>query len=207
MIDSIVEKAKGLLLNPVESLQKSRTDAIEPAIKYFAVLVLINSILSFVVALFLLEAGSYAIFKTMAVELGLAVMPLMGVVGGVVYIIIVEFLALFFVFILGGWLHIWVYLLGGRKGYIQTVKALIFGSTPCMLIGWIPFIGTIIGGIWSLVLSILGVRELQEISTGRALAAVVVSGIIVAALVCLFAYLLIEAFINSATPIGLTGMY
>ncbi|MEN6609679.1 MAG: YIP1 family protein [Methanoregulaceae archaeon] len=206
MIDMIVEKAKGLLLNPVETFQKSRSDAIEPTVKYFAVIVLIHAILSLVVAFILTATGSYAIFEVMVKQLGLVVMPLMGIVGAVIFVIIVEFLALFFAFVLGGWLHIWVYLLGGKKGYVQTVKALMLGSTPSMLIGWIPIIGTVIGGIWSFILAILGVRELQEISTGRAIAAIVIAGIIVAAVACLFALLFILALINSATPFPLTGM-
>ena len=207
MIDVIVEKAKGLLLNPIETLQKSRSEAIEPATKYFAMIVLFNSILTLIVAFIFLETGTYALFKTMAKELGLLVIPLMGAVGGVIYIIIIELLALFFVFVFGGWLHIWVYLFGGRKGFAETVKALMYGSTPSMLISWIPVVGTIIGGIWSLILSILAVKELQEISTGRALAAVVISGIIIAAVLCLFALLFFVALVNSATPVALTGTY
>lgn len=206
MIDMIVEKAKGLLLNPVETFQKSRADALEPSVKYFAVIVLIHAILSLVVALILTATGSYAIFEVMVKELGLAVMPLMGIVGAVIFVIIVEFLGIFFAFILGGWLHIWVYLLGGKKGYVQTVKALMLGSTPSMLIGWIPFIGAIIGGIWGLILAIIGVRELQEISVGRAIAAIVIAGVIVAVVICFFALLFFLALINSATPISLTGM-
>ena len=62
------------------------------------------------------------------------------------------------VFVGGAWLHIFVLLFGGRKGYLQTVKALIYGSTPGLLISWIPVIG-IIGALWTLILEILGIQE------------------------------------------------
>ena len=70
-----------------------------------------------------------------------------------------------------------MYVFGGRNGYRETLKALAFGDTPALLLGWIPMIG-ILAGIWALVLSVLGVRELQGISTGRALGAVLVAVII-----------------------------
>lgn len=83
-----------------------------------------------------------------------------------------------------GWMHIWVYLCGGRKGVGQTVKAMAYGSTPSLLLGWIPFVG-IIFGIWSIVVSIIGIRELHEISTGRAVLAYLLGAIIIPLIVAL----------------------
>jgi len=82
--------------------------------------------------------------------------------------------ALLFLFIGAAWLHLWVYLFGGRRGYRETLKALAFGDTPALLLGWIPLVG-MLAGIWSLVLFVLGVRELQDIPTNRALGAVILA--------------------------------
>ena len=93
-----------------------------------------------------------------------------------------------FIFIGGAWIHLWVYLLGGRKGhgYMRTVKALIYGATPGYLVGWVPFIGAFAGGIWALVLTIIGLRELHGITTGRAVAACLL--LVVLVLVIIFSF-------------------
>lgn len=83
-----------------------------------------------------------------------------------------------------GWMHIWVYLCGGRKGAGQTIKAMAYGSTPSLLLGWIPFIGFIFG-IWSIVVSIIGIRQLHEISTGRAVLAYLLGAIIIPLIIVL----------------------
>jgi hypothetical protein len=98
-----------------------------------------------------------------------------------------------FLFIGSAWLHLWVYVFGGRNGYRETLKALAFGDTPALLLGWIPMIG-ILAGIWALVLSFLGVRELHGISTGRALGAVLVAVIIPLLILVLLAAFLFIAY-------------
>ena len=82
------------------------------------------------------------------------------------------------VFVAGLWLHIFVWLLGGRKGYFQTVKTLAYGTTPGLLIGWIPLI-SIIGLIWDLILVVIGIRELLEMSTERAITAVILAAFVI----------------------------
>ena len=82
-----------------------------------------------------------------------------------------------FTLVASAWIHLWVYLLGGRKGIMQTFKAIVYGNTPRLLLGWIPFIG-IVFMLWSLILGILGIRELQAIGTGKAILAVAIAVII-----------------------------
>jgi hypothetical protein len=88
---------------------------------------------------------------------------------------------LLFIFVGGAWIHLWVYLLGGRKshGYRQTVKALAYGVTPMCVVGWVPLIGGLAGGIWALVVAIIGLRELHGITTGKATAAYLLPAAIV----------------------------
>ena len=69
--------------------------------------------------------------------------------------------------------NISIYIFGGRKGIKQTIKAVIYSYVPIALIGWIPFAG-LIGYIWAVILLIFAVRELQEISTARAILAVTI---------------------------------
>ena len=78
----------------------------------------------------------------------------------------------------GIWLHIWVYLCSGRKGIKQTIKAMAYGSTPWLLLGWIPYVG-IIGGIWCIITSIIGIKQLHKVSAPKAILAYLLGAIII----------------------------
>lgn len=88
------------------------------------------------------------------------------------------------VFVIGAVIHAFVYLLGGKKGFIQTIKALMYGSSAALIFGWIPIIN-IIAIIFSLKNQIIGIRHLQELNTIRAILAILIPSIGVAFLVIL----------------------
>jgi len=68
-----------------------------------------------------------------------------------------------------------------------------YAGTPGQILGWIPLIG-FIAGLWSLVLIVLGIRELQEISTGKAILAVAIAVIIpLAVIIIAAAYFMIAS--------------
>jgi hypothetical protein len=95
-----------------------------------------------------------------------------------------------------------VFLLGGRKGINQTFKAILYGETPCLLLGWIPFIG-IIFAFWSLVLGVLGIRELQEISTRCAVLAVAIAIItLLIPVILLTAYFMTSNMVFIPVPVS-----
>ena len=184
MIDFIVTKVKGFLLKPVETFQQSRNDEPGVIFPYFAALLLINAILSAIITL-----------------IGIETMPrLAGMPEGIAIPVIVFLMALAGGFILtlifAAWLHLWVYILGGRKGIMQTFKAIIYGHTPRLLLGWIPVIGFIFV-LWSLALGILGIRELQEISTGKAILAVVIAVIIPLILILIVAAYFMTSYVTT----------
>ena len=78
-------------------------------------------------------------------------------------------------FIGGAWLHLWVYVLGGKQGIKQTWKAMIYASTPSLLLGWIPFIN-IFTGLWSFILTLLFIGDMQKIGWPKTLLAIVLAG-------------------------------
>ena len=188
MIDPIVDKVKGFILKPVETFQQSRNDEPGVVFSYFAALLLINAILSAIIAL-----------------IGIETLPrFAGMPEGLAFPVIVFLMALAGGFILtlifSAWLHLWVYILGGRKGIMQTFKAIIYGHTPRLLLGWIPVIGFIFV-LWSLALGILGIRELQEMSTGKAILAIVIAVMIPLVIILLVAaYFMTSYMTTTAIP-------
>lgn len=98
-------------------------------------------------------------------------------------------------FISGSLTHLFVRAFDGRKGYGNTIKAFAYGNTLLVLFGWIPFVGMLLW-IWALVLGVISIRQLHEISTGRAVGAVllgivvlVIIGVVIGVLVGLLAVL------------------
>ena len=156
MIDTIDTKVKGFLISPVATVQQSRDNENRTVLTYLAALLLFDSVITAVIAAIMIPGG---ISTT-------ALVFVMMLIGGII-----------FTFVGSAWLHLWVYLLGGRKRIMQTFKVVVYGNTPWFILGWIPFIGFVFM-LWSLILGILGIRELREISTVKAIVAVAVAVII-----------------------------
>jgi len=169
----IVEKIKGFLFSPSETFDASKEDTLGDAFKYYLILLPIPALLLAVIFT-LLPLPTW--FPRMPAPLAVVFFAVVIYVGNVIVVIINSL-----------WLHIWVYLMGGRKGLTQTFKALMYGATPFLMLGWIPFIGSF-AKIWALIVKIIGIRQLHEISTGKAVAAVVLA--IIIPLVVLFVILL-----------------
>lgn len=75
--------------------------------------------------------------------------------------------------LVGIWLHLWVFLFGGRGGIGQTLKTAMYSYTPFFVIVWIPVIGLFGGALSTLYPQAVGIRELHQISARRANGAVV----------------------------------
>ncbi len=184
MIDTFAGNAKGFILNPVETFRRSGTDTPVAMFTYLGVLLLINAILSALVA----AAVGFGSTNAPAGMSAPVMVFLLVLIGGFILSLVAA-----------AWIHLWVYLLGGRRGFLQTLAAVIYGGTPGQLLGWIPLIG-IIASLWSLVLVVLGIRELQALGTAKAILAVAIAVIIPLALILLAAsYFMIGS--TTMTPV------
>jgi len=195
------ELMKGFLLSPVETFQKVRDTDLGDSLKYYLILLVINAVLSAIVGIAMVSA-IWMTFSGFFEQMGLP-LPAIAGAGVVLFALLMIIVQFVIVFIVAAWLHLFVYLLGGRKGYLQTLKSVTFGSTPAMLFGWIPFIG-MLAGIWSFALEILGIRELHEITTGKAALAVILAILVILIIVIAIAAMFFIAF-SEITPVPLTG--
>jgi hypothetical protein len=62
-----------------------------------------------------------------------------------------------------------------RGSYGRTLRVMCYTRSPAVF-AVIPFVGLVVGGIWSIVVTIVGVREAHTTTTGRAAAAVLLPG-------------------------------
>jgi hypothetical protein len=188
MFSTLSEKVKDFLTNPVDTFRQSKEEQPDTVFPYF-------------VMLLLLHAAFSAVLAALAIE----ILPMAGMInGGLSGPVVVFFVSLVagFVGILvfGAWLHLWVYIFGGRRGIWQTMKAVMYGDTPFLLFGWIPFIGFIFL-LWSLVLGILGIRELQDMNSIKAILAVALAVMIPLILVLILAaYFMIASTTTTMVP-------
>jgi hypothetical protein len=160
---NVLGKIRGFAFNPAKEFAASKEDALSDVFKYY---VLLLAILAAILAI-----AVTAVVAMLGLPLISKFAPLLGA-GAFVGIIAVGIIAAIYISV---WLHIWVYLLGGRKGLKQTVKAITYGSTPCLVLGWVPGPNVIIAPIWSLLVVISGVMELHELSPGMAILAVILA--------------------------------
>ncbi|WFN34094.1 YIP1 family protein [Methanogenium sp. S4BF] len=67
----------------------------------------------------------------------------------------------------GAGIHLTAVACGAKNGVTETFRALLYGVTPLLLIGWIPLAG-IFTTFWSMAVTTYGIRELQNLSLFRA---------------------------------------
>jgi hypothetical protein len=92
--------------------------------------------------------------------------------------------------------HLCLMMVGGnRRGFASTFRAISY-SYSAALFYIVPLIGTLVGGVYLMILAILGVREGHETSTGKAVLAVLLPFIIIFGLGVLLA-IFIPLFIGS----------
>jgi hypothetical protein len=88
-----------------------------------------------------------------------------------------------------GLIHVALLLLGGAKsGYSATLRSASYSYAPAF-VGIVPFCGALVGGIWSVVLMVIGLSVLHHVSRGKAVAAVLLPCLLFCA--CLLPFLFI----------------
>ncbi len=193
----LIEKAKGFLLEPSRAFESSKYDPLQEALKYYAVIAAIYSIFSSIILVIISSVINITLGKY-GIQLSSGIADLIS------YFVMTFILMIIGAFLWGGILHVFAYILGGRKEFAQTIKAVMYASTPIVLLGWIPAIG-FIGWIWQFVLQIIGMQQYQEITTGKAIATVLLPVIIILLVVIIVSIILLTMIIPLIIGSGISG--
>ncbi len=184
MVLSIVARVKGFLFSPSQTFDASKDNTLGDAFTYFLIILAIYAILMAIIATVAFSFIS-DMMKMLGVPMTTMLDPALGPLVGIALFIVALIVGIIVIFIGGLWLHLWVYLLGGRNGVVQTLKAGFYGSTPYLILGWIllliPLIN-VIAIIWGLSVAVIGIRQLHGFSTGRAVLAMILAIIVPAIL-------------------------
>ena len=165
---TVPDKMRGFLFNPSESFWKVADEGTRYTLLYFLIITVI-----------------YAVLSTIMATRGVFNHPFLALFGfrsgfGRIELLVPKFLAVLafswlFALIYALLLHFWVWLIGGKKGLSRTVRSVLYSLTALMLVGWVPYIGPLIGLLWTVVVGIIGIGELQNMSRFWAAAAVIMA--------------------------------
>lgn len=111
------------------------------------------------------------------------------------------FLVVVATFFAAALVHVLLLMLGGAPhGYEATFRVVSY-SWAAGVFNLLPICGVIIGGVWRIVVQIIGIREAQEVPTGRAAAAVLIP--VILACICLFMMAILMIGVTGLTQMGM----
>jgi len=100
--------------------------------------------------------------------------------------------------------HICLIFVGGNKRGFEATFRVVSYAWCGNLFEVIPFIGCAVGSIYTLILSIIGIREVHGISTGKAVIAVLLPMIIIGILIIMA--IIIPIFFFGTRFVGSVGV-
>ncbi len=169
MVLSLPDKLKNFLFNPSFAFRKVRDEKPWDSIRYLLVLSTFYAFMSAIMAILTLFV--HPLFGSLDPGSGPVTDPFLFLAGIVSIAVITIVIAVIF----GLWLHLWVYLFGGRKGVWQTEKTVFYSLTPTLIMGWIPMIGPLVGGVWSVLVAVIGLKELHDLPDTKSALAVILA--------------------------------
>lgn len=162
--------------------------------------------LVFYLALGILVAGVTLFWSSMAV-LGTAGEPsFMADLGleplnPLVRFLLSPLILLFALFLSAGVVHVLLLIFdGATHGFGTTVRVFCYAYSPAIF-GVVPIIGPLVGGIWSVVLAIIGLREAHEAAAWKPAVAVLVP-FLGAVLLAFLMFFVLAMAVGGALPTG-----
>lgn len=176
----LIETIKGMIIAPVQTMQQQEESTVQDTLLYYLEIILAFALLSTIVTALVQSAG-LATTADLQAPASLLIYLVGLIVGMIIALVIMVLL-----------FHLCARVVGGDGEWTDTLRAVVFSSTPVVVIGWIPFVGSFLADLWSLVLMVVGVREYHHLSTGRAAIAVLLPAIVLIILAALaYSYLTI----------------
>jgi hypothetical protein len=166
-----VETVREVLLDPVRAFSDMRREGgLQAPLAFAAIGVVAGATASAVYDLLLSGlAGGQALG-------GYPAMPMFGSAPGTMALLVVSpVVALLTLFVWAGICHLLLMLLdGARQPFETTFRVAAYASGSTALLQVVPFCGALVGAVWNLVVTIIGLAHAHETSLGKAAAAVLV---------------------------------
>ena len=112
----------------------------------------------------------------------------------VLYMIIAPFFIIMGLFIISGIYHLIFMMLGwAKRDFEATFRAVAYSAGPAIFF-IVPFCGSIIGWVWSAVLTIIGLKLMQETTGGKAALVYFLPAILCCCFICIAAIFIFIIF-------------
>lgn len=193
MRKNILDKIKECMFNPSHAFRGVKDERPGETLRYLVILAFFYAIMATVMTT--LQVFPHPFSSSFSVH-GIQVIDPIRVITDILSIVMATILTLV---IYGIWLHLWVFVVGGRKGIWQTEKSVCYSATPMFILAWIPVIGTLVGLVWAVIINVIGIKELHGLTDNRAALAVVL-GVVVAVIVAAIAVGALVLAVLSSLP-------
>lgn len=123
-------------------------------------------------------------------------LQMMGVTGGMIaiYAVMVPVFMVVSAFIGSGILHLSLMICGGAKqAFETTLRTYCYAQGSASMLQVVPGCGAVVSGIWALVATCIGLAKTHEITTGRAVCAVLLPTVVC----CVGAFFIIGAVVGT----------
>jgi hypothetical protein len=93
-------------------------------------------------------------------------------------IIVAPITAVLIMFIGSGLTHLCLSLVGGASESYEATFRVVAYSQGTALLGIVPVLGALVGAIWNICIVVVGLKEIHGASTGQAVAAILLPGVV-----------------------------
>ncbi len=187
----VLEKTKEFMFNPTHAFRGVKEEPAADTFRYLVILVFFYAGMATVMTI--LQVFPHP-FSSEFSSPGIPVLDPVRIIIDIFSIVVSTILTLV---IYGVWLHLWVFLLGGRKGIWQTFKSVFYSATPSLILAWIPVIGTLVGIVWTVIINVIGIKELHGLDTTKSALAVVLAIVFFVVIVVIALGALLVAVLSS----------
>lgn len=189
-------------IHPITLFESTQDEGIWPALKYQFVLLLVPFIVISVL-IFALFQVLLSFFTTLGIPA--VVLTLVSSLFSTFSLVFIAFFAItiliavpILTFLGVVIMHLFVKIFGGNGTYKDTYKALVYSSTPSILLGFIPFVNIAVS-VWSFILAVYALSIAHKISKLRAFFILITPLIII---IVLFIVLYLSGFFTVQTVLN-----
>lgn len=176
LLPAMIETIKAVLLDPVATFSSmKKSGGLANPLLYYVIPSVLGGIMGLIYNQFISKMGGTNELASLGLDSG---------IGLVIGFIALPLLLIISAFISSGVMHLCLRLIGAaQEPFEATFRVIMYASGSTAILQLVPFCGGSVAGIWALVLMVIGFTKVHNISTGKAVLAVLLPTIVCCALI------------------------
>jgi hypothetical protein len=193
-LSSFVDVLRCVVLHPVVFFAGiPRREGLRNPFLFALIGIVIGAVLNAVVGLVGVQS-SFQSYEGLLGPLGLSSQSFAGFVASIVFLVVIGIVSLVVAAAIYQ-LVVGLLLRRGNAGFRATFRVVAYTAGVTNLVGWIPILGLLVI-LYGLYLQIVGLREVHETTTGKAILVLVIPFVAVFLITALIAIILVAVFIT-----------